>query len=121
MSGPPTLLLLLLSLSLHINSSHQVLEIVILKYKSFLYTLKERTTAATTTTVTTSINDSFEKNKEGIDLVAANADDDSEEDDSEAFNDIEDEDLICSNYVAAPKYKVLPHAVVIGARKGGTR
>ena len=48
-------------------------------------------------------------------------DDDSEEDSAEAFNDIEDEDLICANYVAAPKHKVLPHAVVIGARKGGTR
>ena len=48
-------------------------------------------------------------------------DDESEEDKDEAFNDIEDEDLICANYVSAPRKKMLPHAVVIGVRKGGTR
>ena len=47
--------------------------------------------------------------------------DDTEEDNAEAFNDIEDEDLICANYISAPRVKMLPHAVVIGARKGGTR
>ena len=52
-----------------------------------------------------------------------NADDgdESEEDTDEAFSDIEDEDLLCSNYVSAPREKGLPHAVVIGVRKGGTR
>ena len=29
--------------------------------------------------------------------------------------------MICSKYVEAPKHQVLPHAVVIGSRKGGTR
>ena len=48
-------------------------------------------------------------------------DDDIEDDNSEALTDLEDEDLICSKYVEAPKHKVLPHAVVIGSRKGGTR
>ena len=52
-----------------------------------------------------------------------NADDgdESEEDSDEAFSDIEDEDLLCSNYVSAPRERGLPHAVVIGVRKGGTR
>ena len=48
-------------------------------------------------------------------------DEDTEEDKNEAFNDIEDEDVICSNYVSAPRTKMLPQAVVIGVRKGGTR
>ena len=47
--------------------------------------------------------------------------DDSDEDEEDAFNDIEDEDLLCANYEAAPQKKMLPHAVVIGVRKGGTR
>ena len=47
--------------------------------------------------------------------------DDSDEDAEDAFNDIEDEDLLCANYEAAPQHKTLPHAVVIGVRKGGTR
>ena len=46
---------------------------------------------------------------------------DSEEDNAEAFNDIEDEDLLCANYVPGKRKKRLPDAVVIGARKGGTR
>lgn len=47
--------------------------------------------------------------------------DESEEDTEDAFNDIEDEDLICADYDALPRHKSLPHAVVIGVRKGGTR
>ena len=48
-------------------------------------------------------------------------DEESEDDNSEEFTDLEDEDLICSKYVEPPKHKVLPQAVVIGSRKGGTR
>ena len=47
--------------------------------------------------------------------------DTSDEDAEDAFNDIEDEDLVCANYEAGPQQKMLPHAVVIGVRKGGTR
>ena len=47
--------------------------------------------------------------------------DDSEEDNAEAFNDIEDEDILCSNYIPGERTRKLPDAVVIGARKGGTR
>ena len=47
--------------------------------------------------------------------------DDSDEDAEDAFNDIEDEDLLCANYEAGPQERTLPHAVVIGVRKGGTR
>jgi len=47
--------------------------------------------------------------------------DDSEQDNAEAFNDIEDEDILCSNYIPGERMKKLPDAVVIGARKGGTR
>ena len=52
---------------------------------------------------------------------ADDGDDSDEEDAEDAFNDIEDEDLLCANYEAAPQKKMLPHAVVIGVRKGGTR
>jgi len=47
--------------------------------------------------------------------------DDSEEDSEDAFNDIEDEDLICADYNAVPRHKKIPQAIVIGVRKGGTR
>jgi len=48
-------------------------------------------------------------------------DDESEEDAEDAFNDIEDDDVICADYNAVPREKKLPQAVVIGVRKGGTR
>ena len=44
-----------------------------------------------------------------------------EEDNAEAFNVIEDEDILCSNYIPGERTRKLPDAVVIGARKGGTR
>ena len=72
-------------------------------------------------TTTESVSTTPRKNDIEVVDLDADSDDDSEADNSEAFNDLEDEDLICSNYVEAPKQKVLPHAVVIGARKGGTR
>ena len=53
--------------------------------------------------------------------VDEDTDEESEDDNSEEFTDLEDEDLICSKYVEPPKHKVLPQAVVIGSRKGGTR
>jgi len=52
---------------------------------------------------------------------------DSEEEDEEcseaeeAFTDLEDEALLCSDYVAQPREKRLPDAIIMGVRKGGTR
>ena len=68
-------------------------------------------------------NDVIEENEVVEDESQRDADDgdDSDEDAEDAFNDIEDEDLLCANYEAAPQHKSLPHAVVIGVRKGGTR
>ena len=57
----------------------------------------------------------------GDDTEDEEDEDDSEEDNAEAFNDIEDEDVICANYVPGERKKRLPDAVVIGSRKGGTR
>merc|ERR1711936_542755 len=103
MSGPSLLLILLLSLNLNINSN-----------RAHDCDLEHDHQEITTESASTTPDYSIVKDGDGID-------DDSEDDNSEAFNDLEDEDLICSNYVEAPKHKVLPHAVVIGARKGGTR
>jgi len=49
------------------------------------------------------------------------SEDASENDAEDAFEDIEDEDIICSSYTSIPRERKLPEAVIIGARKGGTR
>ena len=70
---------------------------------------------------TEAFNDAIDEEDGGSGDEVEEEEDDTEEDNAEAFNDIEDEDLICANYISAPRVKMLPHAVVIGARKGGTR
>ena len=71
-----------------------------------------------TTLSSDGIVDEEEEDESGRD---ADDGDTSDEDAEDAFNDIEDEDLLCANYEAGPQQKMLPHAVVIGVRKGGTR
>lgn len=63
------------------------------------------------------------KDEEGSGTEDNNEDEEDSEDaeDVESLSDIEDEDLLCANYEAGPRHQVLPHAVVIGVRKGGTR
>jgi len=43
------------------------------------------------------------------------------EDAEEAFNDLEEETMLCADYVPQTRNKRLPDAIIIGARKGGTR
>ena len=64
----------------------------------------------------TTLTDAIDNADEEEDEEFSGDDDESEEDtdNEEAFDDIEDEDLICANYVSAPMSKVLPQAVVIG-------
>ena len=47
--------------------------------------------------------------------------DDSEEseDEEEAFSDLEDEAMLCADFVAQVRQKRLPDAIIIGARKVG--
>lgn len=122
MSGPTGLLILLLSLSLTITSSRG--HDCDLEHHAKVFTRSEgicRLIFIKKETTTESVSTTPRKNDIDVVDLGADSDDDSEADNAEAFNDLEDEDLICSNYVEAPKQKVLPHAVVIGARKGGTR
>ena len=39
------------------------------------------------------------------------------EDEEEAFNDLEDETMLCADYVPQTRNKRLPDAIIIGARK----
>jgi len=43
------------------------------------------------------------------------------DDGEEAFNDLEEETMLCADYVPQTRNKRLPDAIIIGARKGGTR
>merc|ERR1711962_485317 len=49
------------------------------------------------------------------------AEEEESEDEEEAFNDLEDETMLCADYVPQTRNKRLPDAIIIGARKGGTR
>jgi len=53
--------------------------------------------------------------------VMEEEEEESEEDAEEAFNDLEDETMLCADYVPQTRNKRLPDAIIIGARKGGTR
>ena len=41
------------------------------------------------------------------------------EDEEEAFSDLEDEAMLCADFVAQVRQKRLPDAIIIGARKVG--
>ena len=47
--------------------------------------------------------------------------DEESEDAEEAFNDLEDETMLCADYVPQTRNKRLPDAIIIGARKVNTK
>merc|ERR1711962_187934 len=69
-----------------------------------------------------SVGATFNETHELSEVKTEEGDEEEEsEDEEEAFNDLEDETMLCADYVPQTRNKRLPDAIIIGARKGGTR
>jgi len=68
------------------------------------------------------MDDVLDVEEEDTDWQDMESEEESEDEDAEeAFNDVEDETMLCADYVPEIREKRLPDAVIIGTRKGGTR
>ena len=65
-------------------------------------------------------NETHELSEAGGGNLEEDEEDEESEDAEEAFNDLEDETMLCADYVPQTRNKRLPDAIIIGARKVNT-
>ena len=59
----------------------------------------------------------FNETQELSEVKTEEEEEEESEDEEEAFNDLEDETMLCADYVPQTRNKRLPDAIIIGARK----